>query len=156
MIKIRKLADYATVIMGHLAQMPKERYSAAQVAKALQINLPTASKVLKLLNEAQLVNSERGVNGGYQLVCSPDQISVAQIITAIDGKPAMTECSKGEALCSRNAVCQLRGNWQLINKAILNLLENLSLADMSRPLNQPLRFHETTQTIKRGDITDAG
>ena len=155
MIKISKLADYATVIMGYLAQTPEKRYSAAQVAKALQITLPTVSKVLKLLNEAQLVNSERGVNGGYQLVRAPEQISVAEVITAIDGKPAMTECSKEEALCSRNAVCALRENWQIINRAIMDLLDNLSLVDMNRPLTQSLQFHETVQKIKNGDITDA-
>src|SRR3990167_5611718 len=110
MLRISRLADYATVIMNFLAEKPENRYSAAQVAAGIQMATPTASKILKLLNEAGLVNSERGVNGGYQLVKLPQYISLAEIITAIDGQPAMTECSKKEHGCSRCDFCQLRGN----------------------------------------------
>lgn len=134
MIKISKLADYGTVIMDFLASNPEERYSAALIAKAVHISIPTVSKILKLLNEAGLVNSLRGVNGGYQLSRLPEQISLTEIITAIDGKPAMTECSKGTDICALDRVCHLRGNWRFINHLILSIFSNLSLADMSRPL----------------------
>ena len=148
MIKISRLSDYATVIMGYLAKAPEVRYSAAQIAKETHIMTPTVSKVLKLLNEADLLQSERGVNGGYQLVREPEKVSVSEIITAIDGKPAMTECSRVESLCSLDGVCNLQGNWQLINQAIMTLLDNVSLADMNRPLAHSLQFYEATQMMK--------
>ena len=145
MIKISKLADYATVIMDFLASQQSHRYSAALIATAVHISTPTVSKILKLLHEAQLVNSERGVNGGYQLSRPPEEISLTAIIAAIDGQPAMTECSKGD-ICSLNNVCHLRGNWQFINRLIVSMLNNVSVADMSRPLGQvqekvKLRYH---------------
>lgn len=149
MLKISKLADYATVVMNFLATKAGERYSAAQVAAETHITAPTVSKILKLLNEAQLVNSERGVNGGYQLVDVPENISLAEIITAIDGRPAITECSKEEDnCCTRDDICELRGNWQLINRVVFNVLDSLSLADMNRPLTAPLQFHELKKLRK--------
>jgi len=149
MIKISRLADYATVIMSFLATNAGERFSATQVASETRISTPTVSKILKLLNEANLVNSERGVNGGYQLLNRPEKISLAAIITAIDGRPAMTECSKEEDnCCDRDTICELRGNWQLISRVIFNALDSLSLADMSRPLAEPLELYELKELKK--------
>ena len=134
MLKISRLADYATTVMTQLAANGAERLSAAQIANDTHITTPTVSKVLKLLHESHLVNSERGVNGGYQLMRPPEAISVADIIAAIDGKPAMTECSKEGGVCKHGAVCELRDNWQLINAIVFDVLDSLSLVDMTNPL----------------------
>lgn len=134
MLKISRLADYATTVMTILASGKTERYSAAQIARTTPLSTATVSKVLKLLNEGKLVNSERGVNGGYQLARSPETISIADIITAVDGKPAMTECSRGTNLCEHKAVCGVRENWQLINTLIFGLLDSLNLLDIQKPL----------------------
>ncbi len=148
MLKISRLADYATVIMSFLASKSGGHFSATQIAAETRISAPTVSKILKLLNESSLVNSVRGVNGGYQLLNHPEAISLAEIITAIDGRPAMTECSKEEDCCTRGDVCELRGNWQVINRVVFNALDSLSLADMNRPLAEPLRFRELKETKK--------
>ena len=129
MLKISRLADYATTVMAILASREK-CFSAAQVARATPLSMATVSKVLKLLNESKLVNSERGVNGGYQLARPPEAISIAEIITAIDGNPAITKCSRSESQCEHYTVCRLRNNWQLINKLVFEVLDSLSLADM--------------------------
>lgn len=138
MIKISKLADYGTLIMNCLGKQPGTRYSAATIAKMTQIALPTVSKILKLLHEAGLLTSKRGANGGYALMTTADRISIAAIITAIDGKPALTECSLAENLCQQNQHCELSGNWQFINQIIFDLLESVTLADMSRSLVKPV------------------
>ncbi len=61
MLKISRLADYATTVMTILASGKTERYSAAQIARTTPLSAATVSKVLKLLNEGKLVNSERGI-----------------------------------------------------------------------------------------------
>ncbi len=136
MIKISKLADYATVILSHLASKPSERFSANQVAEETQLPMPTVSKLLKQLNEAELVTSARGSSGGYQLSRAANEINLAEIITAIDGPLAMTECSKDAESCTRTEICDLRHNWQYINQMIVEMLTQLSLRDMNRPLNK--------------------
>lgn len=135
MLKISKLADYATIIMGLLAEPANESLSATQVAEKARIPLPTVSKILKLLNEAELVVSMRGPQGGYKLAAQPATISIGRIIAAIDGHPALTECSQKGSCCALEASCQLRGNWRKINKRIWQMLNGIMLAEMNGSLN---------------------
>ena len=135
MLKISKLADYATTCMRVLAYHEQTCLSAAQLAVETPLSVATVSKVLKRLNEAQLVTSVRGAKGGYCLAHQPQFISVADIVTAIDGRPAMTECGQLSTTCQHDQVCQVRGHWQLINGAVFSVLNSVSLADLIKPLN---------------------
>lgn len=134
MIKISKLADYATVIMNYLSAHPSDSFSASVIAEQVHLALPTASKILKLLNEAELVSSTRGIHGGYQLARAPELISVAEVIEAIDGRAGMTDCCRAKDLCGNDNVCELRGNWQYLSRTINDFLANVSLVDMAKPL----------------------
>lgn len=137
MFKISRLADYGTVIMGLLAAQPIEQYSsAAAVSAKTHIKVPTVSKILKLLHEAGLLESLRGSNGGYRLTKQPHEISLAAVITAIDGKPAMTQCSLGKNICLHDHICEVRSHWRYINQAIINLLQQWSMADLGKPLQK--------------------
>lgn len=129
MLRISRLADYGTIIMGALAT-EQELLSATQLAEKTKVSQPTTMKLLKQLSEAELVKSVRGANGGYQLVAAPEQISVAAIIAAIDGQPALTECGSANSSCAHEAYCGLKGNWQKINQKVNQVLEEYSLADM--------------------------
>ena len=141
MLKISKLADYSIVLMSHLAHA-NGRYSATQLAKATHLSVPTVSKVLKLLLEAGLLSSERGSSGGYCLAREAKKITVAEIITAMDGKPTMTECGHGRNQCEHQSRCSLKGNWRLINKALDSVLSNISLEDMTKPLEKTMVFYK--------------
>ena len=140
MIKISRLADYATVLMSVLAKHGG-CLASAELAALSCIKLPTVRKVMKQLVEAGLVESIQGVSGGYQLARSDEDIAVVDIIAAIDGVPAMTECAKVGANCEQIQTCGLRGNWQRINQLVLDVLKQVSLADMLKPTEQPLVFH---------------
>lgn len=143
MIKISKLADYGTVVMHCLSRHQNQRFSAVVISQKTCIATPTVSKVLKLLNDAGLVTSARGSQGGYQLAKAPEKISLADIITTIDGAPALTECSSSDSLCVHDHHCELRGNWQYINRVIYSVLDKLSLLDMGCSLQEsvPMRFY---------------
>jgi FeS assembly SUF system regulator len=139
MLRISKLADYGTVIMNLLTREPDRHLSASEIARKVHIGLPTASKILKILVTANLVKSVRGAEGGYRLSRAPEAITVADIITALDGQPALTECNVVTKKCPQDAVCAIRDNWRLINKIVFTALCSLTLADMSKPLeNHPL------------------
>lgn len=132
-LKISKLADYATVIMSFLARDLSAIFSATVIAQEIHLSPPTVSKILKMLWRANLVKSFRGTEGGYQLAKSPKQITVAEIISAIEGKLAVTECCVGKNLCALDALCGVKENWQIINRAIFNALQGLTLEDMKTP-----------------------
>jgi FeS assembly SUF system regulator len=135
MLRISKLADYAIIIVSLMAHKSQLIQSAAQVAAEINLRLPTVSKILKLLSTAQLVTAHRGTGGGYQLARAAQEITLAQIVIAIEGSLAMTECCSSEILCSLDAFCSIKENWKTINKLILTTLGSLTLADMMRPLN---------------------
>lgn len=136
MLRISKLTDYATVIMSYLASDPSRVLSATSIAKALHLGIPTVSKILKILSEAELVKSFRGIGGGYQLARPTSEITVAEVVSAIEGNLAMTECCAGKNLCALDSLCAIKENWKVINKIILTALSGLTLADMTKPITQ--------------------
>jgi FeS assembly SUF system regulator len=132
MLRISKLSDYAILMMVELAR-EGETLSAHMLAERVHVEAPTASKVLKLLSGSGLLESFRGPSGGYRVVRSAGDISVAEVIAAIEGPIAMTECSVEEGLCSQEQSCELRGNWQRISMAVADALQDVSLAEMAVP-----------------------
>jgi len=133
MLRIGKLTDYATVVLAELAEHPGECWSASQIAEATRLELPTVAKVLKTLAKSGLIESVRGVNGGYCLHHAAESVSVAAIIRAMEGPIALTECGLEPGLCAREHECSLKGNWKRIGETVEHALESLSLADLAGP-----------------------
>jgi len=128
------MTDYAIMVMVELHASRGDVLSAQALAERSHLELPTVSKVLKLLVKMKLVDSYRGANGGYSLEREAEDISVAEIIAAIEGPIAMTECSVEEGRCAQEAICSLRGNWQRISVAIANAMAGVTLAEMAKPV----------------------
>jgi FeS assembly SUF system regulator len=138
MLRISKLTDYATAVMSCLAEAGDGVQSAQVLAERAHLELPTVSKLLKRLAQAGLVSSSRGINGGYRLARRPERISIADIVTAMEGPIGMTECSIKAGLCGHEPHCGVRSNWRRINDAIAGALAGMSLAEMAAP---PRRAH---------------
>ncbi|MBA3902083.1 MAG: SUF system Fe-S cluster assembly regulator [Rhodocyclaceae bacterium] len=134
MLRISKLADYGTMVTAYMARRPDQLFNAGEIAQALHLGQPTVSKILKMLGRDTLVLSVRGAAGGYTLARSPELITVAEIIDAMEEQPfGLTECSAVEGACTQEDTCIIRGNWRRINGAVRRALEEVSLADMIRP-----------------------
>jgi len=140
MLRISKLTDYATVVMTQLAAGPQRQVSALQLATELDLPMPTVASLLKRLSRAGLVYGSRGVAGGYRLMREPAAISVADIIAAIEGPVALTECALGDGNCSLEIGCATRANWRQISHAVRVALEAVSLADMVLPAPRSVKF----------------
>jgi FeS assembly SUF system regulator len=138
MLRISKLTDYAILMMVELTRA-REVLSAHALAERIRVEVPTASKVLKLLAGGGLLESFRGASGGYRVTRCAADISVAEVIAAIEGPIAMTECSVEAGLCSQEDSCDLRGNWQRISLAVADALEQVSLDEMAAPAGRPQR-----------------
>ena len=132
MLRISKLTDYGTVVLGHLAQLDHSQASASEIAGATGVGLPTVSKLLKNLAKAGLVKSTRGAQGGYRLARDAADISAAEVIDALEGPVSITECSSDDSHCGIEAVCNVGNAWQRINVAIRRALQDVSLADLRR------------------------
>ncbi len=139
MIRMTKQADYGIVLLTRMASEPERQFASGELAEETQLPAPTVSKILKILAREDLLDSHRGVKGGYCLARDTAAITMAEIIGALDGPIAITECiddTPGE--CSQEPLCAVRGNWQRINDAIRLALANITLASMAHPLPQRL------------------
>jgi len=139
-LRISKLTDYGTVVLAHLAEHLETVCSAADVASATGLAVPTVSKLLKSLCRSDLVTSTRGANGGYQLARDPHNISAADVIDALEGPVSITECSGIDSQCEHEGVCSVSGAWQRVNVAIRRALEDVSLSDLLRSRRPTPRF----------------
>ena len=139
MLRVTKLADYGIVMLTYFAGHYESTFNARDVAKEVRLPQPVVSKVLKLLARHGLLASQRGINGGYGLAKPPQDISVAEIIRALEGPIAVTECTDSiHGDCGLQVGCPVRTNWHLINRAIHDALEKITLAEMTQLLPQPL------------------
>jgi FeS assembly SUF system regulator len=142
MIRISRLTDYGIILMTHLAAHSERAHNATEVASEAHLPPPTVSKLLRLLAREGLLESHRGAKGGYGLARPAGDISVGSIIKALEGPIAITTCttdSPGD--CEHEPTCPIRGHWHLINLAIRQALDSITLADMA---SQPRRFHFPT------------
>jgi FeS assembly SUF system regulator len=133
MIRITKQTDYGIVLLTHLAAQPERQYNAPELAAEAHLPLPMVSKILKLLAREGLLVSHRGVKGGYSLARQPEAMSMAEIIAALEGPIALTECISVEGDCFHEPLCPVRSNWRRINQAVRTALEGITLAEMAHP-----------------------
>ncbi len=137
MLRISKLTDYGVVLVTHLVGTGSP-LSAQELSGITSVPLPTTKKVLKQLCASDVVTSTRGVYGGYSLARDASEISVAEVITALEGPIAVTECSTPrdedapltDESCEHETNCGVRTNWQRINAAVYDALDAISIREM--------------------------
>jgi FeS assembly SUF system regulator len=130
MFRLNRLTDYGVVVMSQMAARDDLR-SAQQISDSTAVPLPTVSKILHALAQADLVVAQRGASGGYRLVRPAGEISVSEIIQALEGPIALTSCVDGaDTHCDVERLCPMSGGWNKVNAAIRNALNTVTLADM--------------------------
>jgi FeS assembly SUF system regulator len=150
MMRLSRLADFAVVLMTHVAQHPEKVHRASEAAVATQLPAPTVAKVLARLGREGLLTSIRGMKGGYRLARPATDISVGAIVNAIDGAVALTQCIRsGPRGCEIEDVCPSRVGLHRINVAVHKALDDVSLADIATPAQALLASarHEPSQQL---------
>ena len=127
MLRITRLTDYGFILLAKMCEDESLLQNAKDMSEELDIPLPTVSKVLKLLVQGNLLESQQGSQGGYNLSKPAKEISAAKIIEVLEGPVSMTACCVTDG-CDRN--CAVSNSWQKVNAVIVNELKSVSLADM--------------------------
>ncbi len=156
MLRITKQADYGIVLMTHFGgNQDDDVLSAKDLALRTSLPLPMVSKILKLLTRFGLLTSTRGAMGGYRLARPATEIRLLEMVAALEGPVAMTECSEEDAqACPIESSCRTRVNWKLINQVVHNALEGITLAQMISPapacatLDQQLDMSVLTKSLR--------
>jgi len=130
MLRITKIADYGFILLAHMANHDQDvLHNAKDLSTTIGIPLTTVSKVPKLLTQGGILKSHQGSKGGYSLVRPAEQIAAAEILEAVEGPLAITNCSSADG-CERN--CQVSNSWQKVNGTVVRALKELTLADMAK------------------------
>jgi FeS assembly SUF system regulator len=135
MFRLNKLTDYAIVVMTYIASSPElSLHSARELAEHTQLPAATVGKILRELLDHGLVVSHRGIKGGYTLARTPAEISLAEIIAALEGPVGFTECNTTHGCCDLEPSCTIRYNSGVIGKTLQDALDHIHLSDLTRPL----------------------
>lgn len=131
MLRITKEADYGIVLLAVLAEdEPGEIHTARAVAERSGLPLPMVSKIMRSLARGSVLTSHRGVTGGYSLDRSADDMTVAEVIRAIDGPISMVQCGVEPGACEQEPVCPTRINWARISREVERALESIPVSEM--------------------------
>lgn len=141
MIRLTRLADYGFVLLSCLSRggkddddlsAPQQVQKANELADLAGLPEPVVAKILKKLTKAGLLVSHRGARGGYGLARTPETITAADVICALEGPLALTQCSETRVdSCLREDQCQMGGHWQRISLALNDTLRAVTLADLA-------------------------
>src|SRR5512142_1921504 len=124
------------MLMTTIASSPETSlHSARELAAGTQLPLATVGKILRELLDHELVVSHRGVKGGYSLARDSAEISVAEIIAALEGPVGFTECNGTPGCCDLEASCSIHHNSEVIGRSLQRALDNIRLSDLTRPLH---------------------
>lgn len=140
-MKISRLADYSTKICLAMTQDNNNLYSASQLADITGLSGATVSKLLKLLARKKLVISKLGSQGGYKLAKQASLISLADIVSAIDGDIALTSCVR-QGDCALESHCSTKSNWHTVSNVINAVLSEISLDKMLQPIQQTILLEQ--------------
>jgi Rrf2 family protein len=137
MLRLSREADYSLLAMMYIAAQPEGRLAYRREIAA-HYNIPSEflAKVLQKLSRHGLVRSYRGMNGGYVLGREPDQITLTDVIEAVDGPVGLVDCQCDARACEQEEVCTVQGALAGVRLEIRGLLDDVSLGDMRRRLKK--------------------
>src|SRR5438128_2628672 len=132
MLRLSKKADYALMAMKHLAvRSDRGSSSAREIAEQYDIPIELMAKVLQRLVHRGLLVSHQGTHGGYQWARRPAQITVADVIQAIEGRVTVTACSTDDGQCEQFSKCNVRDPLFRVRERIMAALGECTIAELA-------------------------
>lgn len=132
-MQLTRAADYAARVMIHLASLPAGgRASRSDLAAAAEVPKPFLGKILQSLVRSGLITSQRGVTGGFVLGRCPSEVTLLDVIEAVEGPLFLNRCLNPGEGCHRSAWCAAHYLWVDAQSAMAAVLRRASLLDLAR------------------------
>jgi len=132
-VRLSSMADYAVLTMSAAARhCGGARVTSAQLAAETGLPAPTVQKLVSKLSHAGLIKSVRGAHGGFKLARPAAAISLADIVEAVEGPIALTQCIDSHD-CTLEACCSTRAHWPLVNEVLRGALAGVPLTQLAQP-----------------------
>ncbi|MGI6647685.1 MAG: RrF2 family transcriptional regulator [Bacillota bacterium] len=131
---IRRNTDYAIRALVHLAINLGQVVSAGEIAASQEVPIDFLQKILQKFVRQGLVQSHRGIQGGFSLSRDPSQVTVLEIVEIMQGKLVMNRCFLGKDGCPRAPKCALKQNWLDLEQQLVDSLAGITLQDLANQL----------------------
>jgi Rrf2 family protein len=136
MLKLSKKVEYVIIALQYIAENDNKPTTAKEIAQNLSLPHEFLSKLLQTLMKKGLLVSQLGVKGGYVLEKPLDQISIEELMNALDERANIVECYDEETnCCSRIAICDIRSPIKAIQEQINQILKNTTVANLKNSKN---------------------
>jgi len=122
-MQITRETDYAIRCVYYLACKPDEVTMVDEISKEMCIPKSFLAKIVQKLAKANILQSYRGVKGGFQLSGRPEDISIYDVIEAIEGPVAMNVCAVDKKECGLSAKCKIHPIWVELRKEVEDMLK---------------------------------
>jgi Rrf2 family transcriptional regulator, iron-sulfur cluster assembly transcription factor len=133
-------AEYAIRAFVHLAQVQEGKYEMVKnIAEQEQIPAHFLAKILQQLARKGLLRSSKGPTGGFSLRVPAAEISLLDIVSALDGIQEYERCASGLEECNKDMPCSMHDSWEALRKRILEYLGSNSIADLAKALESKKR-----------------
>lgn len=141
-MKLSARSRYATRILIILAENKDAVVNTTTLSEHTGISVQFIEQIIRPLKQGGLVSSTRGVTGGHTLANAPANISLGDIVRAIEGPIDLTQCCDNEAAaqCPRSGHCPTRPAWLQVSNILENALDNISIADLLAPPSRLAAF----------------
>ena len=132
MLRVTRETDYGILLLTSFVRFcDLSLLTTRQVAKETGVPYKMTCKILNILAKQGLLTSQRGLSGGYRLSREPETITLRDIVSALEGPIALTECSKEEdCACELEERCETRNYWKVINQAFRDSLSRITLSSL--------------------------
>jgi len=138
MIRLSKSTDYALMALADLALLPDgETVSARRVAESHNLPPELAAKVLQGLKKSEIVETRKGIRGGYRLARAPEEIRITDVIESVEGPLALVECMLDDNTCNLTSTCSVRTPLTRVHERVLATLADLTLAQIVADADLP-------------------
>jgi Rrf2 family transcriptional regulator, iron-sulfur cluster assembly transcription factor len=128
MMGLTRKADYAIRGMIHLASLPEGKVALiAEIAKSAEAPQAFLAKIFQKFRKLGLVASTRGARGGFALARAPEQITLREVVEAVEGPILPNRCVLGRGACSRSEACPVHPVWLRIQASARGILEEVTL-----------------------------
>jgi len=146
MIRFSRMADYGVLLLGHFAQHEHALASTSELAETYHMPRPVVANLLKEFTKAGLLESRRGLHGGYRLAHPATDISLLDVLSVIDGPVQLIDCAVldiagASSQCGYEDVCPSRSPMRAVHRRIIDLLDGISLSEL-------LKTHEPVPATK--------
>lgn len=134
MLTLTKKTEYALIAACHLANVDQKVVSARDLHELYNLRLPLLMNVLKLLNQGGILRSVRGARGGYALAVRPKQVTLSELIEAVEGPPRLVKCAlpqPDDPPCDMSGGCPVRGPMAKVHRVFREFLRGVTVADVA-------------------------